>query len=62
MPNEAKGFRGVRNEDTTAARAKSIEVRKAAALKRRIHDAMQLLDQNGYFVMLKADAPPPTDP
>lgn len=45
------GFRGVRNTDTTAATRRSIQVRQAKALERKIQAAEALLIEHGYQVI-----------
>lgn len=52
MENKSTGgFRGTRNTDTSAARLRSIEVRQAKALERKLQAAEALLIEHGYQVI-----------
>lgn len=50
-PRGPAGFRGVRNEDTSAARRASIESRQRAALERKVTAAVALLRAEGWTLM-----------
>lgn len=50
MGSKPGEFNGLRNTDTAAARARSLEVRRANALERKIQIAQALLIEHGYEV------------
>lgn len=50
METKPGGFRGRRNEDTRAATQRSVEVRQAKALERKLIAAQALLVEKGATV------------